>query len=219
MLLGALLLVFVGVLIVQAYINSEFTGDHMDSEVGDQDGVPLSIRGGGPIINTTGGQASTSRMPDRTIALTFDDGPDPGWTPKVLKVLQENDAHGTFFVVGSQVARHPELTKRITDDGNELGLHTFTHPNMQRVAPWRRRLELSQTQMAIARATGVHTNLTRFPYSSKTDAIDEANWRIVKDAGRRATWSSSTTWTAKTGRGPVRRRSCPTRLRPATPPP
>ena len=183
--LGVLLLsIFVGVLVVQAYINSEFTSDHLGSEVGDQDGVPLAIRGGGPVINTTGGQQGSNRMPDMTIALTFDDGPDPTWTPQVLKVLQEFHAHGTFFVVGTQVARHPQLAKQITDDGNELGLHTFTHPNLQRIAPWRRTLELSQTQNVIARATGVRTNLVRFPYSSKASAIDEANWKIIKDVGK-----------------------------------
>jgi cellulose synthase/poly-beta-1,6-N-acetylglucosamine synthase-like glycosyltransferase/peptidoglycan/xylan/chitin deacetylase (PgdA/CDA1 family) len=183
--LGVLLLVlFAGVLLGQAYINAEFTGDHAETEVGDQDGVPPAIRHGGPIINTTGGQQSSSRLPDKTIALTFDDGPDPKWTPKVLAVLRENDAHGTFFVVGSEVARYPEMTKRIVADGNELGLHTFTHPNMQRIAPWRRTLELSQTQVAIAQAAGVHTNLVRFPYSSKADAIDDVNWQLVQDAGR-----------------------------------
>ena len=183
--LGTLMLaVFLGVLVVQAYVNSEFTSDHAESEVGDQDGVPLAIRTGGPVLNTTGGQQSSSRLPPRTIALTFDDGPDPTWTPEVLDVLRENDAHGTFFVIGSQVARHPELTRRIVAGGHELGLHTFTHPNLQRIAPWRRTLELSQTRMVIARAAGVRTNLVRFPYSSKANAVDNVNWRIVRDAGR-----------------------------------
>jgi cellulose synthase/poly-beta-1,6-N-acetylglucosamine synthase-like glycosyltransferase/peptidoglycan/xylan/chitin deacetylase (PgdA/CDA1 family) len=182
--LGTLMLgLFVAVLVLQAYVTSEFTSDHVDSEVGDQGGVPLSIRGGGPIINTTGGQEISYRLPDQTIALTFDDGPDPTWTPKVLKVLDEYGAHGTFFVVGAAVARHPELAKDIVDDGNELGLHTFTHPNLQRIAPWRRKLEFSSTQTAIARATGVRTNLVRFPYSSKPTAIDDTNWKLVKDAG------------------------------------
>ncbi|XVV17838.1 bifunctional polysaccharide deacetylase/glycosyltransferase family 2 protein [Actinoplanes sp. CA-131856] len=184
-LLGTLLLgVFVAVLVVQAYVNAEFKGDHAESEVGDQAGVPPEILGGGPVINTTGGQESTSRMPAKTIALTFDDGPDPTWTPRVLDVLKRHNAHGTFFVVGSEVSRHPALAKRVTDEGSELGLHTFTHPNLQLIAPWRRNLELSQTQVAIARATGVHTNLARFPYSSKTAAIDETNWKIIKDAGK-----------------------------------
>ncbi|HEU4347151.1 MAG TPA: bifunctional polysaccharide deacetylase/glycosyltransferase family 2 protein [Actinoplanes sp.] len=183
MLATLMLLIFVGVLIVQAYINAEFTGDHVESEVGDQRGVPAEIRGGGPILNTTGGQVSSNRLPARTIALTFDDGPDPIWTPKILEVLDDHDAHGTFFVVGSQVARNPEVAARITAAGHELGVHTFTHPNMQRIAPWRRKLELSQTQVVIARATGVHTNLVRYPYSSKPHAIDEVNWRLVKEAG------------------------------------
>jgi len=183
--LGTLVLVlFVGVLVVQAYINSEFTGDHVDSEVGDQDGVPLAVRGGGPIINTTGGQRSSNRLPEQTIALTFDDGPDPKWTPEVLKVLRDNDAHGTFFVIGSAVARHPDLAKEIVTGGNELGVHTFTHPNMQRIPGWRRKLELSQTQVAIARAAGVRTNLLRFPYSSKASAIDDVNWKLIQEAGR-----------------------------------
>src|ERR687884_526668 len=84
----------------------------------------------------------------------------------------------------ARVARHPELTKRIVAGGNELGLHTFTHPNMQRIAPWRRTLELSETQVMIARTAGVHTDLVRFPYSSKASAIDDVNWQIVRDAGR-----------------------------------
>ncbi|GIE27831.1 bi-functional transferase/deacetylase [Actinoplanes italicus] len=183
-LLGSLLAgSFVAVLIVQAYINAEFAGDHVETEVGDQAGVPAAVLRGGPIINTTGGQESTTRLPDRTIALTFDDGPDPAWTAKVLEVLRRHDAQGTFFMVGSQVARHPDLARRVVEDGNEIGLHTFTHPNMQRLAPWRRELELSQNQMAIAKATGVRTNLARFPYSSKNAAIDETNWKLIKEAG------------------------------------
>ena len=68
---------------------------------------------------------------------------------------------------------------------HELGLHTFTHPNMQRIAPWRRKLELSQTQVAIARAAGVHTNLVRFPYSSKTER-DRRRELGTGQGGRRA---------------------------------
>ncbi|WP_285684470.1 bifunctional polysaccharide deacetylase/glycosyltransferase family 2 protein [Actinoplanes sp. NBRC 103695] len=182
--LGTLMIaLFVAVLVVQAYINSEFKADHVSTEVGDQAGVPAGILDGGPVINTTGGQVSSNHLPAKTIALTFDDGPDPAWTPQILQVLAENDAHGTFFVVGSEVARHPDVAQQIADGGHEFGLHTFTHPNMQLLAPWRRKLELSQTQMAIARAAGVHTNLVRFPYSSKSQAIDETNWKLVKEAG------------------------------------
>jgi cellulose synthase/poly-beta-1,6-N-acetylglucosamine synthase-like glycosyltransferase/peptidoglycan/xylan/chitin deacetylase (PgdA/CDA1 family) len=183
--LGSLVLaVFISVLVVQAYINAEFTNDHVDTEAEDQGTVPPDILTGGPIINTTGGRSQSYRLPERTIALTFDDGPDPRWTPEILKVLKENDAHGTFFVVGSQVARYPDLVKQMADEGHELGVHTFTHPNLIRLAPWRRRLEYAQTQLAIAQAAGVKTSLIRFPYSSKASAIDDVNWPLVKEAGK-----------------------------------
>ena len=96
-------------------------------------------------------------------------------------MLRKHGAHGTFFVVGSQVARHPELTKQIVADGNELGLHTFTHPNMQRLAPWRRELELSQNQVAIARATGVR--MTDLPMSPPrlSEALDAATPRMAAE--------------------------------------
>ena len=55
--------------------------------------------------------------------------------------MKENDAHGTFLVVGSQVARHPDQAKEMADGGHELGVHTFTHPNLMRLASWRRKLE------------------------------------------------------------------------------
>ena len=183
--LGSLMLcLFFSVLVVQAYINAEFTSDHVKVETGDQASVPQAILRGGPIINTTNGQEGTHRLPERTIALTFDDGPDPVWTPRVLQVLREHDAHATFFVVGSQVTRHPDLVRRMAAEKHEVGVHTFTHPNLTQVAPWRRRLEYSQTQMAIARAAGVKSALLRFPYSSKAGAIDDANWPLVKEAGK-----------------------------------
>jgi peptidoglycan/xylan/chitin deacetylase (PgdA/CDA1 family)/glycosyltransferase involved in cell wall biosynthesis len=156
----------------------------VDVGTGDQATVPTTILRGGPIINTTKGQERSHRLPERTIALTFDDGPDPVWTPRILDVLEEHDAHATFFVVGTQVTRHPELVRRMAVEKHEVGLHTFTHPNLTQVAPWRRRLEYSQTQMAIARAAGIKSALLRFPYSSRASAIDDANWPLVKEAGR-----------------------------------
>jgi cellulose synthase/poly-beta-1,6-N-acetylglucosamine synthase-like glycosyltransferase/peptidoglycan/xylan/chitin deacetylase (PgdA/CDA1 family) len=183
--LGSLVLVlFIGILVVQAYINAEFTNDHVDTPAEDQGTVPTDILTGGPIINTTGGQASSYRLPPKTIALTFDDGPDPTWTPKILDVLEEHNAHATFFVVGSQVARHPEIVRQMAAEGHELGVHTFTHPNLIRLAPWRRKLEYAQTQLAIAQAAGVKTSLIRFPYSSKASAIDDVNWPLIKEAGK-----------------------------------
>ncbi|HEY0696416.1 MAG TPA: bifunctional polysaccharide deacetylase/glycosyltransferase family 2 protein, partial [Micromonospora sp.] len=68
--------------------------------------------------------------------------------------------------------------------GHQLGLHTFTHPDLAELPAWRRRLEYSQTQAAIAYATGVTTPLVRLPYSSGTDSLDDADWPVVREAGR-----------------------------------
>ncbi|MGS2614132.1 glycosyltransferase [Micromonospora sp. LZ34] len=175
--------VLVSVLLVEAYANAEFVPDHV-RRGGDQSSVPAAITAGGPLIDTTGGRMASYRMAPRTIALTFDDGPDPEWTPRVLDVLRRHRARATFFTVGSQVARHPGLTARIAAEGHELGVHTFSHPDATLLPAWRQRLEYAQTQQAIMSAAGVRTSLLRFPYSSIASAIDDEAWSAIQAAGR-----------------------------------
>jgi len=102
------------------------------------------------------------------LALTFDDGPDDRWTDEILDTLQALGVHATFFLVGENVDRYPEVVRRIVADGNEVGNHTFTHPNMAAVGPRRAALELTATQRAIEAVTGRATTLFRVPYN--TDA-------------------------------------------------
>lgn len=170
-------------LTVAAYVSSELTPDP-NHDVGPQDVVPSEILNGGPIVNATGDEPRSYRLPDKTIALTFDDGPDPQWTPQILDVLRKHGAKATFFVLGSEVARAPDLTRRIAADGHELGVHTFTHPDLATVPKWRRLMEYAQTRYVIASAAGVHSTLLRFPYSSKAEAFDNEDWEILKEAGR-----------------------------------
>ncbi|GAA4695499.1 bifunctional polysaccharide deacetylase/glycosyltransferase family 2 protein [Phytohabitans rumicis] len=183
-----LLLVLLSVLFVEAYTNAEFTPDAKGvagaGGVDDGDSVPDSVSEGGPIIHAPNGRAHSYRLPPKTIALTFDDGPDPRWTPRVKSVLDRHGVDATFFVVGSQVARHPYLVRDLVADGHEVGVHTFTHPHLSTLAGWRRRAEYSQTQLAIAQAAGVRTSLLRFPYSSQPDAIDDGEWALIREAGR-----------------------------------
>jgi len=181
--IAVLLLVFGSLLAVAAYVNAGFTPDAIH-ENGDTNEVPLAIQNGGAIINTTGGQLQSYELPDKTIALTFDDGPDPRWTRRVLEVLRRHQAKATFFVVGTQVVRHPTLTRQIVAGGHEVGLHTFTHPDLATMPGWRRRMEYSQNQMAIANAAGVKSSLLRLPYSSRAVAIDNADWPVVREAGQ-----------------------------------
>lgn len=112
------------------------------------------------------------RTPARTVVLTFDDGPDPKWTPAVLDVLHRHGVPGTFFVVGSRAYEHPELLRRESAQGNEIGLHTFTHQDLSTLSPWRRRLETDLAQQAIVNATGSTSRLIRPPYSSTPAAVD-----------------------------------------------
>ena len=99
-----------------------------------------------------------------TIALTFDDGPDPVWTPKILDVLEAKRAPATFFVVGESAISQPSLLNRIVAGGSELGNHSYTHPNMAHVSELGIGLELNATQRLIEAYTGYSMRLFRAPY-------------------------------------------------------
>ncbi|MFB9237926.1 bifunctional polysaccharide deacetylase/glycosyltransferase family 2 protein [Plantactinospora siamensis] len=176
--------ILLNILVVGAYANSRFTPDNTGYHEGAGNGVPAAVRDGGPVVDDRDGRIATARMPAKTIALTFDDGPDPVWTPRILEVLDRYDAPATFFVLGSEVSRNPDLARSMVRQGHELGIHTFTHPQLVEVPAWRRRLELAQTQAAIAYTTGVQTSLVRLPYSSGVDALDDAGWPVVREAAR-----------------------------------
>jgi hypothetical protein len=100
----------------------------------------------------------------KAIALTFDDGPDPDWTPRILDVLERAKVPATFFIVGENGLAHPLLLRRIVADGDALGNHSYTHPNMAEVSPRGVRLELNATQRLIEAYTGRSTRLFRAPY-------------------------------------------------------
>jgi cellulose synthase/poly-beta-1,6-N-acetylglucosamine synthase-like glycosyltransferase/peptidoglycan/xylan/chitin deacetylase (PgdA/CDA1 family) len=188
MLLAALTaVVLVALLALEAYVDARFEPDAPVTGIAEARAaqtVPAAVQSGGPIIDTRTGQVHAYPLPDRTVALTFDDGPDPAWTPKIRQILAKYHVPGTFFVVGSQVSRHPGEVRELVAAGNELGVHTFTHPNMAQVPAWRRSLEYSQTQLAIAAATGQKTALLRLPYSSENNAIDDDTWSVMRQAGQ-----------------------------------
>jgi cellulose synthase/poly-beta-1,6-N-acetylglucosamine synthase-like glycosyltransferase len=91
---------------------------------------------------------------------------------------------GTFFVIGAHVAENGGIVKAEVAGGDEVGIHTFTHDDLGTAPAWRRNLEFSQTQSAIAGATGISTPLLRPPYSSEPDALDRLDWAAIQDAGR-----------------------------------
>ncbi|MEU5014442.1 glycosyltransferase [Streptomyces sp. NPDC021749] len=184
LLLSVLTVTLSTALLLQGYTHHMFgiTSDAVAGARGRSEAVPRQVAHGGPVIADAATSAHTARLKDRTIALTFDDGPDPVWTPRILDVLRRNHVHATFFVVGTQVVAHPELVRRIVAAGHQIGIHTFTHPDLARLAPWQRSLELRETQLAVAGAAGVTTALLRPPYSSKNDALDDADWSVLRQA-------------------------------------
>jgi cellulose synthase/poly-beta-1,6-N-acetylglucosamine synthase-like glycosyltransferase/spore germination protein YaaH/peptidoglycan/xylan/chitin deacetylase (PgdA/CDA1 family) len=102
------------------------------------------------------------------VAITFDDGPDPEWTPKILDVLKKKQATATFFLIGIQADKFSGLVKRIYREGNTIGNHTFTHPDVSNISTAYMKVELNLTERLFASLVGVRTTLMRPPY-----AIDE----------------------------------------------
>jgi cellulose synthase/poly-beta-1,6-N-acetylglucosamine synthase-like glycosyltransferase/spore germination protein YaaH/peptidoglycan/xylan/chitin deacetylase (PgdA/CDA1 family) len=102
------------------------------------------------------------------VALTFDDGPDPNWTPKILDVLKEKNVTGTFFLIGIQADKFSGIVKRIYNEGNTIGNHTFTHPDISNISNAYVKVELNLTERLFASLVGVRVTLMRPPY-----AIDE----------------------------------------------
>ncbi|HTK35239.1 MAG TPA: polysaccharide deacetylase family protein [Caulobacteraceae bacterium] len=110
-----------------------------------------------------------SGAPPKTVALTFDDGPDPTWTAKILDVLKRRGVPATFFMIGQNAADHANLVRRIYAEGHEIGNHSFTHPNMAHVGPERVRLELTATQRAIEAILKRSVALFRPPYNADSE--------------------------------------------------
>src|ERR1700685_2924246 len=102
------------------------------------------------------------------VVLTFDDGPDSNWTPKILDVLKRENATATFFLIGIQADKFSGLVKRIYNEGHTIGNHTFTHPDVSNISSTYMRLELNLTERLFASLVGVRATLLRPPY-----AIDE----------------------------------------------
>ncbi|WP_351232667.1 bifunctional polysaccharide deacetylase/glycosyltransferase family 2 protein [Streptomyces sp. NPDC002133] len=180
------LVALLAMLMLRGYVHSEILADHRVRPPAPSDMVPENILKGGPVIDArTPGEPKALSVPDRTLVLTFDDGPDPVWTPKVLDKLKEFDAHAVFFVTGTMASRHPDLVERMVAEGHEIGLHTFNHPDLAYQTQGRIDWELSQNQLAIAGAAGIRTSLFRPPYSSFSDALDNKSWPVTQYIGSR----------------------------------
>jgi peptidoglycan/xylan/chitin deacetylase (PgdA/CDA1 family) len=99
-----------------------------------------------------------------TIALTFDDGPNPHYTPQLLDLLKQYNCKATFFVVAEKVLNYPELVKRMVADGHDISIHHYTHTNSWFLTPWATKRELEKSAEILEKTTGVRPRFYRPPY-------------------------------------------------------
>lgn len=100
---------------------------------------------------------------NKTVALTFDDGPDQDYTGKILDVLKKYSIKATFFLIGEKVKQYPGIAQRIFDNGHSIGNHTYTHKNLRRLTSLEIEDEFIKTQRAIEDITGCSPNIMRPP--------------------------------------------------------
>ncbi len=118
---------------------------------------------------------------EHEVAITFDDGPDPTWTPKILDILKQYNVPAAFFILGQQAENYPGIVRRIVAEGHEFGSHTYTHVNLSLVGEEREKIELDATQRLLQAITGRSTTLFRPPYEadSRPDQLSEVTPLII----------------------------------------
>ncbi|MFC4597003.1 polysaccharide deacetylase family protein [Cohnella hongkongensis] len=100
----------------------------------------------------------------RKVSLTFDDVPDPRYTPKVLDILKRKDVRASFFVVGTRARKYPELVKRIHREGHDIGNHSYNHPDFSRLSLAKVQDQIMRAEQVIASTVGFRPRLVRPPY-------------------------------------------------------
>lgn len=119
----------------------------------------------------------------KKIAITFDDGPHPVHTEKILDILKKYNVKATFFVLGSNAARYPEIVKRTFDEGHELGNHTYNHVFINRISDEKLKEEISETDKVIFNITGARPIIFRPPGGAyndrKVDVVSETGHKCI----------------------------------------
>ncbi|MEU8524989.1 bifunctional polysaccharide deacetylase/glycosyltransferase family 2 protein [Streptomyces sp. NPDC048629] len=144
--------------------------------------APGEIRDGGPVVRVDATGTHSAAPRSGTVALTYDGGPSPAWTPRLLDVLKAEGAKATFFVTGSDAAAHPDLLRRMVAEGHEIGSHTYTDADLAQVSDTRAGLELSFTQNALAGTAGIGTRLLRPPHTGDVSKLCDAQWQAARRA-------------------------------------
>jgi peptidoglycan/xylan/chitin deacetylase (PgdA/CDA1 family) len=113
------------------------------------------------------------------LALTFDDGPNATWTPRLLDILAKHQVGATFFLLGSRAAAQPELVRRIATAGHTIGNHSWSHPNLACTRASRVREELRQTSQTLQQIVGAPVKFFRPPFGARRPVV----FRIARELG------------------------------------
>lgn len=177
--------------------------------------IPFGIRAGFGVAAAAGlavgGFAYASRWPSSRIfgtaliaprgatdlALTFDDGPNPVWTPRLLTMLADHNIKATFFLMGSRAKAEPELVKRIASEGHLIGNHSWSHPDLSLQSAKRIREELAQTSDTLEQIIGKQVRYFRPPFGARRPAV----FRIARSLGLTTVlWNAMTSdWNTPSG--------------------
>lgn len=141
---------------VETIINGSYYGDY------DQETLDLIFENHYLVEGLKGSPLN----PTPVISLTFDDGPNPEYTPQILDILAENEVKAAFFVYGAYVDEYPEIAQRIVAEGHILGNHTYTHPDLSAISDEEVLQEIEWTQESIRDVTGVEPTLYRMPFGA-----------------------------------------------------
>jgi len=115
----------------------------------------------------------------RTLALTYDDGPNDPWTPRLLEALDRCGAKATFFMIGRFIQQQPEIARAVASAGHDIGIHTWDHPNLIFASSSEVRSQIERTQNVIFDTTGVRSTLMRPPFGARTPAT----LRVIRKLG------------------------------------
>lgn len=179
LLLSALLVTVSGLLTLNIFVSGQVGGEQSVPN-GETGHVPPGARAGSSIMDPRG--PTVRRLPDHTLALSFADGPDPRWTPAILRVLAKYHAHATFFVTGAHAAANPGVIRQILAAGQEIGNRTATRTDLRHASDTQVELELQATDLALAGAAGITTNLVELPYVSPS-SLDDPAWDAAVRVG------------------------------------
>jgi peptidoglycan-N-acetylglucosamine deacetylase len=120
---------------------------------------------------------------EKVVALTFDDGPSPVWTPKILDELKKANIKATFFMLGEHVVKYPEIARQVAEEGHEIGNHTYDHRVLLYYTPEELGKEITDTEQVIRKATGKTTAYFRPPKGWVKDwekkKIESLGYKII----------------------------------------